>query len=164
MARRLKPGSSILCGSRRTAETKYVLRSTGHALPKLTRLQTKKTETKPIEQPTTEPKDTERDEAEAEEPEFDPSDEDESNEELFPTTHELILKDHTKVVSALAMDPSGARIIYGSHDYDCKLWDFGGMDWRCKPFNSWEPAGTYYVSSGSYGFPFKCVDEVCIGA
>jgi hypothetical protein len=87
-------------------------------------------------------------EPEFEEPEFDPSEEeDESSEELFPTTHELLLKDHTKVVSALALDPSGARIVSGSHDYDCKLWDFGGMDWRCKPFNSWEPAGTYYVGA-----------------
>ncbi len=43
------------------------------------------------------------------------------------------------------MDPSGARVLSGSHDYDCKLWDFGGMDWRCKPFKTWEPAGSYYV-------------------
>lgn len=80
------------------------------------------------------------------EPEF-PGDEDDGDEELpeFPVTHELLLKDHTKVVSALALDPSGARIVSGSHDYDCKLWDFGGMDVRCKPFKTWEPAGTYYV-------------------
>ena len=63
----------------------------------------------------------------------------------FPITHELALKDHTKVISALALDPSGARVLSGSHDYDCKLWDFGGMDARCKPFRSWEPAGSYYV-------------------
>jgi hypothetical protein len=64
----------------------------------------------------------------------------------FPITHELPLKDHNKVISALALDPSGARVISGSHDYDCKLWDFGGMDSRCKPFRSWEPAGSYYVT------------------
>lgn len=84
------------------------------------------------------------------EPEFDPlEDEDDLDEDTpeFPTTHELILKDHTKVISALALDPSGARIVSGSHDYDCKLWDFGGMDHRCKPFKSWEPAGSYYVST-----------------
>jgi hypothetical protein len=78
------------------------------------------------------------------EAEFDP-DEDDSDLPLFPITHEIILKDHTKVVSALALDPSGARIVSGSHDYDCKLWDFGGMDSRCKPFKTWEPAGSYYV-------------------
>lgn len=81
------------------------------------------------------------------EPEFEASgdEEDEDDSPQFPITHEVTLKDHTKVVSALALDPSGARIVSGSHDYDCKLWDFGGMDMRCKPFKSWEPAGTYYV-------------------
>ncbi|KAJ7630701.1 hypothetical protein FB45DRAFT_990657 [Roridomyces roridus] len=85
-------------------------------------------------------------EKEQEEPEFDPSDDDyESDLPQFPTTHELILKDHNKVVSALTVDPSGARVLSGSHDYDCKLWDFGGMDYRCKPFKSWEPAGSYHI-------------------
>ena len=80
-------------------------------------------------------------------PENYPSDEEEYGDEQpqFPVTHEITLKDHTKVVSALALDPSGARIVSGSHDYDCKLWDFGGMDMRCKPFKSWEPVGTYYA-------------------
>ena len=83
-----------------------------------------------------------------EEPEYDPSDQENDDEDFpqFPITHEITLKDHTKVVSGLALDPSGARIVSGSHDYDCKLWDFGGMDMRCKPFKSWEPAGTYHVS------------------
>ncbi|KAG5341377.1 hypothetical protein C0989_011088 [Termitomyces sp. Mn162] len=74
----------------------------------------------------------------------------EDDQSQFPITHELLLKDHTKVVSALALDPSGARIVSGSHDYDCKLWDFGGMDLQCKPFKSWEPAGTYYVNDLKY--------------
>ena len=86
-----------------------------------------------------------------EEPEFDPDDDygatGQSDLPEFPITHELILKDHTKVVSALALDPSGARVLSGSHDYDCKLWDFGGMDQRCKPFKSWEPAESYHVRS-----------------
>ena len=84
------------------------------------------------------------------EPEYDPDEEydvpGQADLPEFPVTHELILKDHTKVVSALALDPSGARILSGSHDYDCKLWDFGGMDQRCKPFKSWEPAESYHVS------------------
>ncbi|KAH9950519.1 hypothetical protein B0H21DRAFT_881323 [Amylocystis lapponica] len=84
------------------------------------------------------------------EPEFDASDDDEIDQPQFPVTHELMLKDHTKVVSALTLDPSGARVLSGSHDYDCKLWDFGGMDWRCKPFKTWEPAGTYYIHDLKY--------------
>ncbi|KAH6917622.1 hypothetical protein BKA70DRAFT_1215831 [Coprinopsis sp. MPI-PUGE-AT-0042] len=74
------------------------------------------------------------------EPEYDPSeddadeDDDDDDSPLFPTTHEILLKDHTKVVSAVALDPSGARIVTGSHDYDSE----------CKPFKSWEPAGSYH--------------------
>ncbi len=86
-----------------------------------------------------------------EEPEFDPDDDygttGQADLPEFPVTHELVLKDHTKVISALALDPSGARVLSGSHDYDCKLWDFGGMDQRCKPFKSWEPAESYHVRS-----------------
>ncbi|KAF8587351.1 transcription factor [Ramaria rubella] len=79
---------------------------------------------------------------------------------LFPTTHELVLKDHTKVVSSLTLDPSGARILSGSHDYDCKLWDFGGMSASAKPFKTWEPAGSYYVHDLKYsnaGDQFLCI-------
>jgi WD40 repeat protein len=53
-------------------------------------------------------------------------------------------------VSALAVDPSGARVLTGSHDYDVKLWDFGGMDARFKPFRSWEPAESYHVGLSIY--------------
>ncbi|KAH9964442.1 WD40-repeat-containing domain protein [Russula dissimulans] len=90
----------------------------------------------------------------ADEPEYDPDEEygisGQADLPEFPVTHELILKDHTKVVSALTLDPSGARILSGSHDYDCKLWDFGGMDQRCKPFKSWEPAESYHIHDLKY--------------
>ncbi|KAF8707645.1 Transcription factor, partial [Rhizoctonia solani] len=77
-------------------------------------------------------------------------DSDPDDESTFPITHEITLKDHTKVVSALAVDPSGARVVTGSHDYDVKLWDFGGMDARFKPFRSWEPAESYHVHDLKY--------------
>jgi WD repeat-containing protein 70 len=96
-----------------------------------------------------------------EEPEF-PSDDDDSYVPKFPITHEVILKDHTKVVSALALDPPGARVLSGSHDYDCKLWDFGGMDLRCKPFKSWEPAETYHVCFFSFFSPRGLWDVIHI--
>ncbi|KAF4572697.1 hypothetical protein EYR40_004224 [Pleurotus pulmonarius] len=98
--------------------------------------------------------DEEEEKDEDEEPEFDPSDPefDDGDSQLpqFPITHEIVMKDHTKVISALALDPSGARVLSGSHDYDCKLWDFGGMDYRCKPFKTWEPSGTYHIHDVKY--------------
>ncbi|KAL1691914.1 WD40-repeat-containing domain protein [Schizophyllum commune] len=103
----------------------------------------------PTPGPSAPPPDNDRQEN-VDEPEYDPEEEYDDDAPQFPITHEVILKDHTKVVSALTLDPSGARVLSGSHDYDCKLWDFGGMDLRCKPFKSWEPAGTYYVHDVKY--------------
>ncbi|TEB39308.1 transcription factor [Coprinellus micaceus] len=84
------------------------------------------------------------------EPEYNPSEDEEDIEGDFPVTHELLMKDHTKVVTALGMDSSGARVVSGSHDYDCKLWDFGGMTQECKPFKSWEPSGSYPINETKF--------------
>lgn len=89
--------------------------------------------------------DSDNDDDDDEDEEASDSDTDNNRTETFPISHEVTFKDHTKVVSALALDPSGARIASGSHDYECKLWDFGGMTASHKPFKSWEPAGSYYV-------------------
>lgn len=83
--------------------------------------------------------------ADEDEPEYDPTSPSLSAPPEFPVTHEATLKEHTKVISALALDPSGARVLSGSHDYDCKLWDFGGMTSHPRSFKTWEPAGSYYV-------------------
>ncbi|KAH7908264.1 hypothetical protein BJ138DRAFT_1103658 [Hygrophoropsis aurantiaca] len=87
-----------------------------------------------------------------EEPEFDPDAPDlyDVSDPQFPITHEATLKEHTKVISALALDPSGARVLSGSHDYDVKLWDFGGMTAQTRSFKTWEPAGSYYVNDLKY--------------
>jgi WD40 repeat protein len=70
-------------------------------------------------------------------------------DDSFPISHEVILKDHEKVVSAFAIDSAGARVATASHDYDVKLWDFGGMDHRMKPFKTFEPSGNYQVRTTS---------------
>ncbi|SCV71516.1 BQ2448_3104 [Microbotryum intermedium] len=63
----------------------------------------------------------------------------------LPVSHEAILKDHQKAVSALSMDPAGGRIVSGSYDYDVKLWDFAGMTAAFKPFRSFEPKTGHQV-------------------
>ena len=59
--------------------------------------------------------------------------------------------------SALAIDGPGARFASGSHDYDTKLWDFGGMDSRLKPFKSFEANGNYHVHDLSFSADSKKV-------
>ncbi|PWN52257.1 WD40 repeat-like protein [Violaceomyces palustris] len=73
---------------------------------------------------------------------------------------EALLEDHNKTVSALALDPSGARVATGSFDYDLKLWDFGGMTSTFRPFRSFEPAGNYPIHD--LGFSHSGEHLLCI--
>lgn len=42
-------------------------------------------------------------------------------------------------VSALGLDPSGARLVTGGYDFDVKFWDFAGMDQALQAFRSLQP-------------------------
>lgn len=46
-------------------------------------------------------------------------------------------------MSALGLDPSGARLVTGGYDYDVKFWDFAGMDASFKAFRSLQPCEWY---------------------
>ena len=50
------------------------------------------------------------------------------------------LAGHTKAVTALHLDASGARLLSGSHDYQLRMFDFGGMKADLRSFRSLEPA------------------------
>ncbi|ORX63140.1 WD40 repeat-like protein [Hesseltinella vesiculosa] len=67
-----------------------------------------------------------------------------------PISHEVTLKDHTRTVSALALDPAGSRLISGGYDYDVKLWDFAGMNQSFRPFRSFQPFGDYQIHDIQY--------------
>ncbi|CDS07878.1 hypothetical protein LRAMOSA01827 [Lichtheimia ramosa] len=76
--------------------------------------------------------------------------EDEEEENVLPITHEIKLKDHHRTVSALTLDPAGARLISGGYDYDVKFWDFAGMDQSFRPFRSIEPCGGNQIHDLQY--------------
>ena len=57
----------------------------------------------------------------------------------LPVSHEVALAGPDKAVSAIAADPSGGRVLVGSLDYKVRLYDFGGMDKRHRPFREIEP-------------------------
>ena len=42
-------------------------------------------------------------------------------------------------VSALSLDPSGARLVSGGYEYDVKFWDFAGMDSSLRSFRTITP-------------------------
>ncbi|ETE69113.1 WD repeat-containing protein 70, partial [Ophiophagus hannah] len=53
-------------------------------------------------------------------------------------------------VSALGLDPSGARLITGGYDYDVKFWDFAGMDASLQAFRSLQPCECHQIKSLQY--------------
>ncbi|ONK70878.1 uncharacterized protein A4U43_C04F2460 [Asparagus officinalis] len=87
------------------------------------------------------------------------SDEDESDEELddepedfnrIPLSNEIVLRGHTKVVSALAVDHSGSRVLSGSYDYTVRMYDFQGMTSKLQSFRQVEPCEGHQVRSLSW--------------
>uniref|UniRef100_A0A8C2R8T0 WD repeat-containing protein 70 n=1 Tax=Capra hircus TaxID=9925 RepID=A0A8C2R8T0_CAPHI len=78
------------------------------------------------------------------------SEEEENPVRKIPDSHEITLKHGTKTVSALGLDPSGARLVTGGYDYDVKFWDFAGMDASFKAFRSLQPCECHQIKSLQY--------------
>ncbi|RKP12191.1 WD40-repeat-containing domain protein, partial [Piptocephalis cylindrospora] len=79
------------------------------------------------------------------------SDEEEEDlKDLLPLSHEAVLKDHDKAITAMTIDRSGMRLATGGFDYKVKCWDFGGMDSRLRPFRTFEPRDGHQVRDLAY--------------
>ncbi|XP_058803768.1 gastrulation defective protein 1 homolog [Phymastichus coffea] len=72
----------------------------------------------------------------------------------IPCTHQVSMTHGTKAVTAIAADPSGARLASGSVDYDLSFWDFGGMDASLKSFRTLQPCENH---------PIKCLQYSMTG-
>uniref|UniRef100_A0A7N9AU05 WD repeat-containing protein 70 n=1 Tax=Mastacembelus armatus TaxID=205130 RepID=A0A7N9AU05_9TELE len=68
----------------------------------------------------------------------------------IPATHEITLQHGTKTVSALGLDPSGARLVTGGYDFDVRFWDFAGMDQALQAFRSLQPCECHQIRSLQY--------------
>ncbi|KAM9517120.1 WD repeat-containing protein 70 [Salvelinus alpinus] len=77
-------------------------------------------------------------------------DEDDSPVKKIPDTHEITLQHGTKTVSALALDPSGARLVTGGYDFDVRFWDFAGMDAALNSFRTIQPCECHQIRSLQY--------------
>ncbi|TIB91311.1 WD40 repeat-like protein [Wallemia mellicola] len=85
--------------------------------------------------------------------EGDKDDEDEEYEtdrDPIPSSHEVVLQDHSKAATAIDLDPAGSRLASGSHDYDIKLWDFAAMNTAFRPFRSFEGCETNHIHDLKY--------------
>ncbi|KAK3591263.1 hypothetical protein CHS0354_010628 [Potamilus streckersoni] len=68
----------------------------------------------------------------------------------IPSSHEITLEHGFKTVSALALDPSGARLVTGGYDFDVRLFDFAGMDSSLKSFRSIRPCECHQIKQLQY--------------
>ncbi|XP_073333982.1 WD repeat-containing protein 70 [Pagrus major] len=80
----------------------------------------------------------------------DEDDDDDNPVKKIPDTHEITLQHGTKTVSALGLDPSGARLVTGGYDYDVRFWDFAGMDQALQAFRSLQPCECHQIKSLQY--------------
>ncbi|KAG0355571.1 hypothetical protein BG005_005502 [Podila minutissima] len=69
---------------------------------------------------------------------------------VLPISHEILLNEHSKTISAMALDPAGARLVTGGYDFNMCFWDFAGMDTRFRPFRSLEPCGAHQIHELKY--------------
>ncbi|XP_010737285.2 WD repeat-containing protein 70 isoform X1 [Larimichthys crocea] len=77
-------------------------------------------------------------------------DDDDNPVKKIPDTHEITLQHGTKTVSALGLDPSGARLVTGGYDYDVRFWDFAGMDQSLQAFRSLQPCECHQIKTLQY--------------
>lgn len=86
------------------------------------------------------------------------SDEDDvSVEKMLPISHEITLDHGSRSLSALTLDPNGARLATGSYDYDVKLWDFAGMDASLHSFRTLRPCESHQIKSLQYSITGDCI-------
>ena len=73
----------------------------------------------------------------------DDDDDDDEDEDDFPVSHEMIIKTHERPITAVTLDPAGARLISGSMDCTLKFHDFASMTpTTIRAFKSVDPTAT----------------------
>ena len=77
-------------------------------------------------------------------------DSDDDRDERLPVSDEAKMEGHRKVVSALALEHTGSRLLTGSHDYTVRMYDFNGMKRDLKPFREIIPSDGYPVHALSW--------------
>lgn len=106
-------------------------------------------------EPTTKVKSKENDDDDSDEDDKESDTEEESQlKDKIPCTHEVTMTHGTKAVTAIAADPSGARLASGSIDYDVCFWDFAGMDSSMRSFRTLQPCENH---------PIKCLQYSMTG-
>lgn len=76
--------------------------------------------------------------------------EEDEDEFRVPLSNEIVLKGHTKVVTAIAVDPTGSRVLTGGYDYTVRMYDFQGMNAQLRSFRQIEPSEGHQLRALSW--------------
>lgn len=68
----------------------------------------------------------------------------------IPASHEVTMQHGQKAVVAIGADPSGARLVSGSVDYQVCFWDFAGMDSSMRSFRTLTPCENHPIKTIQY--------------
>ena len=90
------------------------------------------------------------DDAENSSDDEDEEEEEDPNQMTLPISSSINLLHGKKPIAALALDPSGARLLTGGDDYNLKFWDFPGMTQTLEPFRYMEPQEGYHIRDLAY--------------
>jgi len=84
-----------------------------------------------------------------------------TDEELgLPVSHEIHLRGHARAVTALGLDPKGARLLTGGNDHKMYMWDFNGMTSALRSFRNITPWENYPVVA----CPSSCTGDRFVAA
>ena len=75
---------------------------------------------------------------------------DDDVDDFLPTANEAVMEGHKKIVSCMALEHTGSRLLTGSHDYGVKIYDFNGMKRDLRPFREIVPMDGYPVHALSW--------------
>ncbi|XP_031554447.1 WD repeat-containing protein 70-like isoform X2 [Actinia tenebrosa] len=84
-------------------------------------------------------------------------DDKEEVENRLPISHEVVLQHGSKTISAITLEPSGSRLLTGSHDYEIKFWDFNSMDATHRAFRTLQPFECHPIKSAQYSITGDCI-------
>jgi WD40 repeat protein len=73
-----------------------------------------------------------------------------TNPYSLPISSEAILHPHSRIVTALHLDPGGARLLSASNDNTLSIFDFGGMSSDLTPFRTLTPEEGHPVIAVSW--------------
>jgi WD repeat-containing protein 70 len=103
--------------------------------------------------------------ADVSEDEHDYADDDDAydDDHYLPVSHEIVLQHGSNPVTALTLDPAGARLVTGDLHHEVKFWDFSGMDRSLRSFRTLTPSEGHAIHALHYNRTGEAILAISAG-